>query len=212
RRKGVAGGGDAAGLGAQMLEANRRREVDGAERVLEISRVVEREEAARRARHTLVAEPIRSIVLGDGRVLTRVERPIALGILVETDAQLVREPAERLVVRRDARRRAVVVGVVLDVVPQAWRRKPEAGLRRIEKLRGAPHEIAEWIRVDLARLRETNAGLNVAETPVDAQLRIRLDVQVRPAAELAVPVPRHDADVPVDGGREEITSDVRSAR
>src|SRR6185437_17029039 len=109
---------------------------------------------------------------------------------------------------RDARRRAVVVGVVLDVVPEGARREPEPPGWRREGLHRAPYQIAERIRIDLARLREANAVPDVPEASVDAKLPVRFDVEVRPAAELAVPVPGHDADVVVDVRRQVVARDV----
>ena len=122
----------------------------------------------------------------------------------------MREPAERLVVRREANRRTVVVGVVLDVVPDCARREAEPPRGRNEAVT-APYEIAKRVGVDLARLREANAVANVSQASLEAQRPGRLDVDVGPGTNLVLPVPRNDADVVVEGRGEVITGCIGAA-
>src|SRR6185369_6266733 len=100
------------------LEAETRSEVIiSAPRVLEVPSVVEREEIARRAVDTLAPKSAGPVIGGVLGRLSRIERPIILGVHVAAHREAMREPAERLIVRREANGRTVVVGVVLDVVP-----------------------------------------------------------------------------------------------
>ena len=122
----------------------------------------------------------------------------------------MREPRERLVARGHARRHAVDVGVILDVIPQRRRREAEAARRR-NVAPSAPYEIAEWIRVDRAVLGQPDAVADVAEASLDAKLLVGLDVDVGAPGELLVPVPRNDADVVVVRRGEIVARDVVAA-
>src|SRR5439155_19343754 len=125
-------------------------------------------------------QTIRSVearVLGG---LPRIKRPVALRVDVEPDDEAMREPGPGVVLRRDTRRGAVVVGVILDVVPQRARREAKA-TRRGNVAQPAPHQVAERIRVDLAGLREADAVANVPETALEPELGVGLDVHVGPA-------------------------------
>src|SRR3954462_2343456 len=113
----------------------------------------------------------------------------------------MREPRYRFKVRRDARGHAVDIRVIFDVIPQRCRREAEAAGGRNETA-SAPYEIAEWIRIDRAVLRQSNAIADVAEASFDSQLLVRFDVDVGATRELLVPVPRDDAAVVVVRRRE----------